>query len=360
MSVTGLYVGRPEDLNKLFNELLYLGYEVIGYKVIDNVLRLVNVRNFSELARDVEDLQAPGKYRIQHGDFFRHGPDSPKNFLYPSELKLFTVMSDWSIQFPEVNEVKLAFFGIKPCDLASIKVMDRVQGVIGDEYFKLLRNNLVLVVENCTRPASTCFCATMGTGPRAKNGFDLSYTRIGNKLVVEAGSELGVKLLNLMDVVPIDNVTYREFEDVMYKACMAARANFITDNLPEVLELGINSSVFKDVASRCLGCANCNLVCPTCFCFDVVDIPKLDGSADRVRVWDGCLNYTYAIVAGGHFRPDIWARYRHFVLHKFTYWIKQFGVFGCVGCGRCITWCPVGIDLRETVSKVFKEVKSGG
>jgi len=360
LSVTGLYVGRVEDLEKIFNVLKGFGYLVVGPKVSNGVIRLEELKDFSEFPKDVEDVQYPGRYSLVEGGFFRHGPDSPKKFLYPSELLLFKVLPDWSVEFPEVEKRKIAFLGIKPCDLAAIKVMDRVQGSVGDEFYKLMRKDLITIVENCVKPGNTCFCATMGSGPRAREGFDLAYTRVGGKLVLEAGSELGVKILNALNVEPIDNATYREFENLMLKAYESAKARFDVSNLPELLDLGVNSPVFKDIAEKCLGCANCNLVCPTCFCFDVIDVPNLDGSSERVRVWDGCLTYTYAQVAGGHFRPELWARYRHWLLHKFSYWVKQFGTFGCVGCGRCVTWCPAGIDIRESVFKVLEWVRKSG
>lgn len=357
MPITGLYVGKINDLRALFNELRRLGYVIIGYRVIDKVLRLEELSSFDELAHDVEDIQSPGKYSLVRGNFYRHGPDSPKKFLYPANLLLFKVSSNWDISTPVREERKLAFFGLKPCDLASIKVLDNV--LLGvDEYYTNLRRNLVVVVENCINPGGTCFCSTMNTGPRARNSFDLAYTRLDDKLILEAGSELGLKLLNMLEVEPIDDVTYERFEAIMRSASEKARAGFELNGIPEELELRIESKAYEEITKKCLGCANCNMVCPTCFCFDILDVPLIDGSAERIRVWDGCLNFTYGQVAGGHFRPDLWARYRHFVLHKFAYWIKQFGTYGCVGCGRCITWCPTGIDLRETVKRVLRGGKS--
>ncbi|MEO3993127.1 MAG: Sulfhydrogenase 2 subunit beta [Desulfurococcaceae archaeon TW002] len=358
MSLTGLYVGRIDSLRNLFNELRSLGYVVIGYKVVNGVLKLEELNSFDELAHDVEDIQSPGKYSLVGGSFYRHGPDSPKKFLYPPTLTLFRISSDWVVSTPAYEDRNLAFFGLKPCDLASIKVLDKV--LLGvDEYYTNLRRNLALIVENCTSPGDTCFCSTMNTGPKARDSFDLAYTRLNDKLVLEAGSKLGLRLLNVLEVEPIDDITYEKFETLMRNASEKVRAGFEIDGLPEELELRIESKVYKEVTEKCLGCANCNMVCPTCFCFDVLDTPLIDGSAERVRVWDGCLNFTYGQVAGGHFRPDLWARYRHFVLHKFAYWIKQFGTYGCVGCGRCITWCPTGIDLRETVKKVLRGGKDG-
>jgi len=358
VSLTGLYAGRVDSLRVLFDELRKSGYFVVGYKVVDGVLRLEELSSFDELAQGVEDVQGPGRYSLVRGSFYRHGPDSPKKFLYPPYLTLFKVSSGWDVVVPVREVRRLAFFGLKPCDLASIKVLDRV--LLGvDDYYESLRKNLVLIVENCTTPGNTCFCSTMNTGPRARDSFDLAYTRLGDKLVLEAGSVLGLKLLNLLEVEPIDDATYERFEATMRSASEKARTGFELNGLPEELELRIESKVYEKITEKCLGCANCNMVCPTCFCFDVLDVPLIDGSAERVRVWDGCLNFTYGQVAGGHFRPDLWARYRHFVLHKFAYWVKQFGTFGCVGCGRCITWCPTGIDLRETVRSVLRGGKSG-
>ena len=360
LSVTGLYKVKIDELKRLFTLVKDLGYRIVAPKVVDGVIRLEYINSFDEIPHDIKDIQEPGRYRLVKGKFFRHGPDSPKKFLYPPRLTLFKITRDWRIEFPKYDTQRIAFFGIKPCDLAAIHVMDRVQGSLGDEYYLALRSKLLIIVENCIEPANTCFCSTMGTGPRARYGFDLAYTRIPERdvVILEAGNDLGIKLMSQLHVEPIDNETYRLFEEVMRRAYEKARAGFNVDNLPELLELRIESEVYKKVTERCLGCANCNMVCPTCFCFDVEDIPYLDGSAERVRIWDGCFSYRYAEVAGGHFRPSLWARYRHWLLHKFSYWIKQFGTFGCVGCGRCITWCPAGIDLRETIKMLIKEVRS--
>jgi len=356
LSVTGLYEAGISELKRLFDVIKELGYKVIAPKVIDSVIRLDFVESYEEIAHDVEDLQAPGTYRLRKGSFFRHGPDSPKRFLYPPRLTLFKITKDWKVIFPKYDHGKIAFLGIKPCDLAAIKVMDKVQGSLGDEYYLSLRKNLLIIVENCVEPGNTCFCSTMGTGPRARYGFDIAYTKIPGRglLVIEAGSEIGISIMSKLGVRPIDDSTYRVFEELMAKAYSKAKAGFDIQNLPELLELRMNSNVYRDVAKKCLGCANCNMVCPTCFCFDIEDIPYLDGSAERVRIWDGCFSYRYAEVAGGHFRPSLWARYRHWLLHKFSYWVKQFGTFGCVGCGRCITWCPAGIDLRDVIKSIIR------
>ena len=359
MFLGSIYAGRVSELRQLFQEIKARGYKIVGPRLLDGVIRLAELHNFEDIPYGVGDVQKPGYYRVKaDGGRFRSPMDSPKRILYPPELLLFKVKNGIEVEYPSYEFPKTAFFGIKPCDLAAIMIMDRVQGELGDEYFLKMRKNLMIVVENCIEPGENCFCATMGTGPAAMGGFDIAYTRLDDSLVLfQAGSDIGVDILGELNLEPASPDQIDGLREALSKASEKARADFKLDNLSDLLELNLESSVYKEIAEKCLGCANCNMVCPTCFCFDIVDEPEIDGSAKRIRVWDGCHSYSYAQVAGGHFRKDLWARYRHWILHKFVYWLRQFGTYGCVGCGRCITWCPAGIDIREVVSKVVKEVE---
>ncbi|RLG04614.1 MAG: sulfite reductase subunit A [Thaumarchaeota archaeon] len=354
-----IYVGAFKELKSLFDHIKSRGYEIIGPKLEGSAIRLKHLSDFAEIPYGFGDEQAPGRYRVvEDGKRFRNGPDSPKRILYPPELLLFTVKPDLSIEYPSHEFKKTALFGIKPCDLAAIRIMDDVQGALGDQYYLQMRKNLLLIVENCIEPGDTCFCSTMGTGPIAAKGFDIAYTRLEDDLVLfQPGSDLGVDLLSELRLEPASDEVIDRFRAAAEEASSKARAEFSLENLPEVLEVGVDAEAYKKIAEKCFGCANCNMVCPTCFCFDIVDEPELDGSAKRIRVWDGCHSYSYAQVAGGHFRKSLHARYRHWILHKFVYWIRQFGTFGCVGCGRCITWCPAGIDIRQVIKDVLREVE---
>ena len=129
-----------------------------------------------------------------------------------------------------------------------------------------------------------------------------------------------------------------------------------TSDLPGLLYANFDHPRWEETAERCLSCGNCTLVCPTCFCHDELDEPALDGSGSlRVRQWDSCFDRQHAQVHGLNFRPQIAHRYRQWLVHKLASWIDQFGESGCVGCGRCITWCPVGIDLTEEVAVIRGE-----
>lgn len=123
-----------------------------------------------------------------------------------------------------------------------------------------------------------------------------------------------------------------------------------TDGIRDLLFDNLDHPRWDEVASRCLACTNCTLVCPTCFCSTVEDTTDLTGGvAERWQTWDSCFTMDFSYIHGGSVRKTHRARYRQWLTHKLASWIDQFGTSGCVGCGRCITWCPVGIDLTEEV-----------
>lgn len=354
MGLGDLYSGGLGELRDLYFILKSRRFRVVGPKVIDEVLRIGVVDGFSDFPFS-SGSSAP--WRLSDGSF-QVPPDSLKRFLYPPELELFRVEKGFRINIPRHNYPKTAFFGITPCDMASVLVMDRVQ--LGkDPYYTMARRKSLFVVQNCLKPGPTCFCSSTGSGPESKEGFDISYTIISpSEVLFRPGSEVGLDILTDLSLEPASQEAVRRYRKLINEASVKAVADFTGAEVPDVLETMLEPQVWKEVSEGCLGCANCNMVCPTCFCFDIIDKLSLDGSGRRVRIWDGCHSYSYAEVAGGNIRKDLWARYRHWVLHKFSYWVKQFGTLGCVGCGRCIAWCPAGIDLRVVVSKAIKGVRA--
>jgi len=347
--------GIEEDLERLF-KIVKEKSKVIGPRISidDDTIRYDEIDEYREMAREIEDIQEPGRYRLIKGKFFRHGFDSPKKYLFPPMLKILRIYKGLKIEPYDYKNIKITFFAIKPCDSAAIKIMDKVFSWNKDVYYKAVRDNITLIVENCTNPGKTCFCATMGSGPRVTENFDIAYTRIDDKVLFEVGSEKGEKILNsLGELKEASNEEICKFMEIMKEAYEKARAPFDIHRLPELEDRINDKDLWREISGKCVGCGNCTMVCPTCFCFDIYDELYLDEYVDRVRYWDSCFTYRYAEVAGGNFRPELWARYRQWILHKFVYWEKQFKVLGCVGCGRCITWCPVGIDIRENILKIL-------
>ena len=351
------YLAR-DGLDRLIRSLAEQGYEVVGPTVRDGAIVLDRVGGLDALPAGVREEQGPATYELHgtgEGRLFdwAHGPDSGKRFLFPPRELLATISLDGhgamrSKPGPE-EERPLALVGLRSCDLHAIEVHDRVFLDL-DPAYRRRREGAVLIGVNCAVPGGTCFCASMGTGPRCTVGFDLALTELDDGFVAEVGTPRGEELLS---VSRAREATEAEAAEVDRIAALAAermgRALDVSD-MPELLYRNRLHPRWEDVAARCLACANCTNVCPTCFCHDVVDGVSLSGDrATRTREWASCFSAEYSWAAGAVVRESRASRYRQWLTHKFASWIDQYGTSGCVGCGRCITWCPVGIDVTEEV-----------
>ena len=219
------------------------------------------------------------------------------------------------------------------------------------------RRGAFIIAVNCSSPAGTCFCVSMETGPRAGPGYDLSLTEVleddRHLFTVDVGSERGEELLTAVPHSPATTEVQRSAERVIETAAASMGRSMDTDGIKELLYGNREHSRWDDVAQRCLACTNCTLVCPTCFCSTVEDSTDLTGeTTERTRSWDSCFTLDFSELGGTSVRTTTRGRYRQWMTHKLATWIDQFGTSGCVGCGRCITWCPVGIDITEEVAAI--------
>lgn len=280
---------------------------------------------------------------------------SPKKYLHrPVETLFKASRTDGSVE-ATVPAEKQALFGVHPCDVNAIRILDKVfsNKHYEDPYYNARRSNTFIVAMNCVQTGENCFCASYGTGPGLTEGFDLLLTDLGDRYLVEAGSDAGKRLLQ---GVPTRAAVASDIEDKETRLAKARELmpKFVdTQGLPELLDREIHNPYWAQLKEDCLACGNCTMVCPTCFCYNVVD--RLDLGLDkveRVRTWDSCLLLEFAEVHGGNFRKERDARIKQWMYHKMDYWVDQYGSFGCVGCGRCVTWCPKGIDVTETVKKI--------
>jgi ferredoxin len=217
------------------------------------------------------------------------------------------------------------------------------------------RADVFTVVAHCGEPAATCFCVSMGTGPRAPGGYDLALTELlsseRHDFLAEAGTSRGAELLERLPSRSADPPDHLAAARVTERAVGRMRRRVETDGIHQLLATTLDHPRWNDVADRCLACTNCTLVCPTCFCSTVEDVTDLTGeSAERWRRWDSCFTLDHSYLHGGSVRATHGDRYRQWLTHKLGTWIDQFGSSGCVGCGRCITWCPVGIDITEELA----------
>lgn len=352
------------DLQRLLEALHTKGYRIAGPTVRDGAVVWETIRQVSDLPVGWRDHQEPGRYRLEQTGSTEvfgvvHGPQSLKPFTFaPRELLLQIKRTQGGFtSHPKLPQAeKVAVIGARACDLAGLAIQDRIflNGPYQDPYYAVRREGLFIIAVNCTRALPTCFCASMDTGPRAKNGFDLALTEVDDQLVVEAGSEAGADLLSTLSLSPASHNAIDEAA-ARVDACARSQVRGLDHaRLPQAMYDSHEHPRWDDVAARCLACANCTMVCPTCFCHTVEETPDLTGQrTEHARLWDSCFTQEHGYIHGKNVRPTIKDRYRMWMTHKFASWVDQFGTSGCVGCGRCITWCPVGIDVTEELSTLL-------
>jgi formate hydrogenlyase subunit 6/NADH:ubiquinone oxidoreductase subunit I len=355
------------DLDVLVRVLRDEGYTVVGPTVRDGAIVLAELTGAGQLPAGWGVETGPGRYRLVQRDdeaVFANsaGPRSWKSFLHPAHERVVT--GEWDedgMVFRAAAEPppRYAFLGVRPCDLAAMRVLDGVlaRGAHPDPSYTARRDGVFVVAVNCTEPGGTCFCVSMGGGPRADTGYDLAMTERlderGHRYLVEAGSGAGRRILDLVPHRPAERADL-EAADAELTAAAGRMGRAMPEvDLRQLLAENRTSAHWDDVASRCLSCANCTMVCPTCFCTTTEDVTDLTGDhAERWRRWDSCFNLDFSYVHGGEVRPSTASRYRQWISHKLSTWHDQFGTSGCVGCGRCIAWCPAGIDITEEAAKL--------
>ncbi|MCS7046423.1 MAG: 4Fe-4S dicluster domain-containing protein [Gemmataceae bacterium] len=365
-------------LDDLIGQLAAAGFEVVGPRLEQQAIVYGPIRSASDLPIGWTDLQGPGSYRLQRrGDeaYFGYvvGPHSWKKYLFPPTLTLWHARrtgDTFTIEESNDEPPRRALLGVRGCELHAIAVQDRVflnrAGQFTDPFYAKARQRLFLIAVECETAGGTCFCTSMGTGPqiddpldahsaprRGRHAYDLALTELDDGFVVRVGSAAGQDLVARLGLAAAAPEQIAEGRRRVAAAAQAMGRWLDTTDLRQLLHRNQEHPRWDAVADRCLSCTNCTMVCPTCFCSSVADVTDLSlENAQRVRKWDSCFNPEFAKVHGGDFRPSIRARYRQWLTHKFASWYDQFDVSGCVGCGRCITWCPVGIDVTEEINAI--------
>lgn len=356
-------VVRASDLASLFTALQQREYHVVGPTMRDGAIVYDTLRGPLDLPVGFGDTQEGGRYRLEHRDdgaFFGYalGPQAWKRFLNPPTVTLFRARRDERgfrlIADPDDGAPRYAFLGVRACELAALAIQDRVflGGSCGDATYRSRREGAFVVAVQCSQAGGTCFCVSMGTGPRAVAGFDLLLTELvvfgRHDFVMEVGSDRGADVAREMPHRPATPEDLLAVESLLRRAEETQGRSLDAGGVKDLLYRHYEDPHWDEVGRRCLTCANCTMVCPTCFCNTVEDTTDLTVSmAERRRRWDSCFTMDFSYIHGGSVRTSAGARYRQWMTHKLATWHDQFGSSGCVGCGRCITWCPVGIDLTE-------------
>ena len=361
-----LVVERTE-LPALFTSLQRRDYRILGPTVRDEAIVYDELTSVSDLPIGWTDEQDGGTYRLKRRDDealfgYAVGPQSWKQFLHPPVLQLWRANRDGAQpRFEKVEEdvPKRAFIGVRSCEIHAIAIQDKVftGGPYVDPSYRSRRENVFVVAVNCGHAGGTCFCVSMQTGPRASFGFDLALTEVlasaKHVFVVEVGSEAGAAVLSEVPHRPPQPDEADAPERVSAETATHMGRTMETEGIKELLYANLEHPRWDQVAQRCLTCGNCTMACPTCFCFTVEEVTDLTGNlGESVRRWDSCFTTEFTYTAGKPQRQSARSRYRQWLTHKLGTWIDQFGTSGCVGCGRCITWCPVAIDITEEVAAI--------
>ena len=358
-----------DGLGALIEALAADGYQVIGPAVQDGAIVLRELSSAAELPSGWGVELEPGGYRLRRRDdtaAFGHaaGPQSWKRFLHPPRERLWSAArttDGFEVAEDGDEPPRYAFLGVRPCDLRAIEIQDRVLGQPGSRYAQR-RSGAFIVAVNCTEPGETCFCASMGAGPGTEgSGFDLALTELlgeaGHRFLVDIGTQRGADVLGRVPSEAADDATLRRARAGVAAAADQMGRQMETGGLRELMAASHSAARWDDVAARCLTCGNCTMACPTCFCTSIEDSTDLTGEhAERFQRWDSCFDLDFSYLHGGSVRPSAKSRYRQWLTHKLGTWHDQFGSSGCVGCGRCIVWCPVGIDLTEEVRALRAEL----
>jgi formate hydrogenlyase subunit 6/NADH:ubiquinone oxidoreductase subunit I len=368
-----LHRWSPADLDRLFDRLVREGYELWGPRVMDASIALHPIRRVKDLPVGWTQDSAAGEVKLRRSDdgvLFSSpvGSSSLKRFLHPPEQTLVRIerlRRHLRAEAPEtVPPVRRAVFGLRACDLEAADTLAQVFAGTDPEV-RRRRDALFLVAVRCLRTMPTCFCTLTHTGPEPASLHDLTLTEIpgpnGVQRFVEATSEAGAEQLERLR---LQRATPDE------AAAMAAALEEAERRIRKDQDRGIDLAAigaglmdrlehprWEETGDRCLACGNCTMVCPTCFCTQVVErTDPTNSHSRREQQWDSCFTSDFSYVAGGSTRPSVRARYRQWLTHKFANWVDQFDRLGCVGCGRCIAWCPAAIDVREELAAIGRTV----
>ncbi len=392
-----------EQLNVLLGNLREAGFEVVGPRLRDGAIVYGELERVEDLPVGWTDAQAPGRYRVERGEgsaLFGYvvGPESPRRFLTPSVEPLVQIRrgaaDELSTTSAKPARGPLALLGVRACDVAALTSHDRVWtgGPFVDPRYASRREQALIIAVDCLAPGELCFCASTKTGPEVREGFDLRLTELPDEtLLLEVGSERGRELADALALEPASKPQLSERSVGLREATgtMLAPDRGIPniEAAPELLFANLEHPRWDEVAKRCLSCGNCTLVCPTCFCHRVEERSVVGGApalgtdaaerswaesgraedrgsehgrspegvnqvSERVREWDSCFTAEHSTIHGAQFRPKTRERYRQWMTHKLASWVSQFGMNGCVGCGRCIAWCPVGIDITQELRAI--------
>ena len=365
MSFIGLLPRSHFD--SLIDTLTSMGARCLGPSVQDGAIVYTTVNSSDEFPQGVHDHQSPGSYTLSTDNSPRwfawaNGPQALKPLLFAPEELLWRVKRNQTggLEFEShVPEPQLtAVIGVRACDLAALALQNKhfLAGLEADPAYAARYQHLIVIAVNCTHPAATCFCQATGDGPTASEDYDLLLDELEEGFAIQIGSVKGKEIVEKLKLQPLTASQLATIDNAHTAARQQLERQLPATDIPELLFQQQESRHWHTIGARCLSCGNCTAVCPTCFCHHSIEEPALDGThSARLRQWNSCFSQRHSYIHGITLRQETRFRYRQWLTHKFASWVSQYGRSGCVGCGRCITWCPVGIDVTEELHRFAED-----
>ncbi|MGB8861703.1 MAG: 4Fe-4S dicluster domain-containing protein [Ilumatobacteraceae bacterium] len=351
-------------LQALLDVLVTTGYRVVGPVLRDGVLQYDDIADEAEMPTGCTVEQSPGRWRVTNSSeatrfSWTPGADSWKRFVFPARAEVLRIRrtdGSWVTTRPPAPDRPLALIGARDCEVRALGILDRVMldPDHPDTRYAERRHDAFVVAVTCGAPSSTCWCTSMGGGPEPRDGFDIRLTELSgegpepHRLLAEAATPRGALVVQQLPGWAVTDADDDAAQEVVSRSVALMPQRLPGAELPRLLAGADQHPHWDVVAERCLSCGNCTLVCPTCFCSTFTDHTPL-GTDDAVRVqtWASCFELEHSHLGGRPVRATTAARYRQWLTHKLSTWNEQFGTHGCVGCGRCTTWCPAGIDIVD-------------
>jgi ferredoxin len=352
------------DLQKLLDGIVQSGYQILGPVVKDGAVQFLGVTDATQLVSGLTNVQKPGHYRLETSAGKRlfdwnHGPQGLKPLCFAPHEVLWVEQKEplsFTTRLPDVEPT--AVLGVRACDLSALAIQDRhfLHAGGADPHYQQRREQLLLIGVDCTHSAESCFCASTGDGPSVEQGYDIGLSELDDGFLLWSANDKGKAVLDRVSLAAAQSEQLTQMGDQTQQAARQQQRKLAKPEELARLYQRLEHAHWQQLADRCLGCGNCTAVCPTCFCYDTQHEVSLDGkSAQNVRQWDSCFSANHSSMGGFKVRGDILSRYRQWLTHKLAGWQEQQGRIGCTGCGRCITWCPVGIDLTKETETILWE-----
>ncbi len=357
------------NFQSLIDYLVEQDYSVIAPTIKQDAIHYQPIHHIDEMVCSYHEQSSAGSYQLvkdQSGKYFNwsNGVSCLKPWFFKPHETLWQLnLNKTPPQYQAIipKEQKKAFIGVRACDLAALQLQD--QHFLQDKYlhqqYHANRQQSIFIAVHCAAPSTNCFCTSTEDGPECSQGFDIVMTELESGFILQGENTFSQKLIDHLPVETVSKQSWQEQDDILKRAKQKIQRAFNPEKVAKKLQQRLHDNIWQDIAEKCLACGNCTLVCPSCFCSKQGDeMPLAGNKVEHIQYWDSCFSEQHSYLGGIVIHQNIADRYKQWINHKLNWWFEQYGRSGCVGCGRCISWCPTGIDFFQQARALTENASS--